>query len=83
MFFFQFFIFPIIVQEKLDFLEEHSEQLVHEVKKKNKIIHAYIQNIEPGALISEESDIHKVTVTFLINFYMNKLIAKLYSLHSL
>jgi len=49
-------------QEKLDFLEEHSEQLVHEVKKKNKIIHAYIQNIEPGALISEESDIHKAVI---------------------
>ena len=33
-----------ILQEKLDFLEEHVEQLVGEVKKKNKIIQEHIYN---------------------------------------
>ena len=50
-------------QEKVDFLEEHVEQLLSEVKKKNKIIQHYAMNIQPGALISEESDIHKGVMT--------------------
>lgn len=50
-------------QEKVDFLEEHVEQLLAEVKKKNKIIQHYAMNIQPGALISEESDLHKGVIT--------------------
>lgn len=50
-------------QEKLEFLEEHVEQLVLEVRKKNKIIQHYIHNIEPGALVSEQSDIHKAVIS--------------------
>ena len=49
-----------ILQEKLDILEEHISQLMSEIKKKNRIIQSYVMNIEPGALVSEESDIHKV-----------------------
>ena len=55
----------------MDILEEHISQLMNEIKKKNRIIQSYVMNLEPGALISEESDIHKVTYdtpfkTFLI-----------------
>ena len=49
-----------ILQEKLDILEEHISQLMSEIKKKNRVIQSYVMNIEPGALVSEESDIHKV-----------------------
>ena len=51
-------------QEKLDILEEHISQLMNEIKKKNHIIQSYVMNIEPGALVSEESDIHKVKYYF-------------------
>ncbi len=36
------------------------EQLLAEVQKKSRIIQSYALSIEPGALISEQSDIHKV-----------------------
>merc|ERR1711972_454760 len=49
-------------QEKLDFLEEHVQQLLAEIKKKNRVIQHYLMSLEPGALISEESDIHKAVV---------------------
>eukprot|EP00090_Calanus_glacialis_P038399 TRINITY_DN6701_c0_g1_i4.p1 TRINITY_DN6701_c0_g1~~TRINITY_DN6701_c0_g1_i4.p1 ORF type:complete len:807 (+),score=340.83 TRINITY_DN6701_c0_g1_i4:80-2500(+) len=49
-------------QEKLDLLEEHVEQLMNEIKKKNKLIQNYFMGLETGALVSEESDIHKATV---------------------
>jgi len=49
-------------QEKLDILEEHISQLMNEIKKKNRIIQSYVMNIEPGALITEESDVHKAKV---------------------
>jgi len=48
------------LQEKLDFLEEHVEQLLTELQKKNRILQAYVLTIEAGALVSEQSDIHKV-----------------------
>lgn len=63
-----FTICPPCLQEKLEFLEEHVEQLVLEVRKKNKIIQHYIHNIEPGALVSEQSDIHKVSPVNQSNF---------------
>jgi len=50
-------------QEKVDFLEEHVEQLLSEVKKKNRIIQHYAMNLQSGALISEESDVHKGVIT--------------------
>jgi len=49
-------------QEKLDILEEHIQQLMEEIKKKNKIIQNYFMGLETGALVSEESDIHKANV---------------------
>jgi len=49
-------------QEKLDILEEHVAQLMQEIKKKNRVIQNYYMNLETGALVSEESDIHKATV---------------------
>merc|ERR1719278_957519 len=52
-------------QEKLDFLEEHVEQLLAEIKKKNRVIQHYLMSLEPGALISEESDIHKSALAAL------------------
>ena len=48
------------IQEKLDILEEHIQQLMNEIKKKNKLIQNYFMGLETGALVSEESDIHKV-----------------------
>jgi len=52
-------------QEKLDFLEEHVQQLLAEIKKKNRVIQHYLMSLEPGALISEESDIHKSALAAL------------------
>lgn len=49
-------------QEKLDFFEEHVQQLLGEIKKKNKVITHYVLSLESGALVSEESDLHKVTM---------------------
>lgn len=49
-------------QEKIDFLEEHGETMLTEIKKKNKLIQAYFMNLESGALISEESELHKAVV---------------------
>ena len=51
----------------MDILEEHISQLMNEIKKKNRIIQSYVMNIEPGALISEESDIHKVRKYFAVS----------------
>ena len=44
----------------MDILEEHIQQLMNEIKKKNKLIQNYFMGLETGALVSEESDIHKV-----------------------
>jgi len=49
-------------QEKLDFFEEHVQQLLEEIKKKNKVITHYVLSLETGALVSEESDLHKVAM---------------------
>ena len=43
-----------------DALNAHLIQLLAEIKKKNRVIQHYLMSLEPGALISEESDIHKV-----------------------
>ena len=44
----------------MDFFDEHVEQLLGEIKKKNRIIQHYVMSLEPGALVTEESDLHKV-----------------------
>ena len=47
-------------QEKIDLFEEHIAQLMVDIKKKNRIIQAYYMKMEPGDLISEETELHKV-----------------------
>ena len=47
----------------MDFFDEHVEQLLGEIKKKNRIIQHYVMSLEPGALVTEESDLHKVGKT--------------------
>lgn len=47
--------------EKLDFLEEHVQDLVAEVKKKNRIIQFFFAKEDAGSLASEASDRHKVS----------------------
>ena len=43
---------------------------MNEIKKKNRIIQSYVMNLEPGALISEESDIHKVTYDIILKLFL-------------
>ena len=45
-----------------DFAEIKKTQDAY-IKKKNKIIQAYYMKMEPGALISEESEINKVELS--------------------
>lgn len=46
--------------ERVDFLEEHTQVLTEEVKKKKKIIQNYILQQNFGALGCNERDRHKV-----------------------
>ncbi|CAL1534626.1 unnamed protein product, partial [Lymnaea stagnalis] len=48
--------------EKLEFLGEHIQQLLEEIKKKNKIIQTYVLREDAGTLSSEEMDSNKVRV---------------------
>lgn len=48
--------------EKLDFLEEHVQALVSELKKKNRIVQFYLVKEDSGMMASEASDKHKVCV---------------------
>lgn len=45
--------------EKMEFLEEHNNQLIGELKKKSRIIHHYIMREEAGALANAASDSSK------------------------
>lgn len=47
--------------EKIDFLEEHVQDLVAEVKKKNRIIQFYFAKEDSGSMATEASDRHKVS----------------------
>ena len=61
-------------QEKIDLFEEHIAQLMVDIKKKNRIIQAYYMKMEPGDLISEETELHKVNDNmkhFLQNLLLN------------
>ncbi|CAG5124765.1 unnamed protein product, partial [Candidula unifasciata] len=45
--------------EKLEFLSEHIQQLLEEIRKKNKIIQSYALREESGTLSSEDMDANK------------------------
>lgn len=47
--------------EKIEFLEEHVNQLLTEVKKKNRVIQHYVLREQSGALSSKTLDEHKVS----------------------
>ena len=47
--------------EKIEFLEEHVNQLLAEVKKKNRVIQHYVLREQSGALSSKNFDEHKVS----------------------
>jgi hypothetical protein len=49
-------------QDKVDFLEEHVNTLLEELKKKNRIIQSYVMVQESGTLASNEMDNNKVGV---------------------
>jgi hypothetical protein len=46
--------------EKIDFLENHSANLVAELQKKAKLLHHYMLREQTGALASSKSDRNKV-----------------------
>ncbi|RWS26691.1 hypothetical protein B4U80_03224 [Leptotrombidium deliense] len=46
-------------QEKIDFLDEHNQQLLEEMKKKTKLIQYYILREETGALTTNKMDENK------------------------
>lgn len=45
--------------EKIDFMEEHIQVLVAELKKKNRIVQAFFMKEDSGMMASEASDKHK------------------------
>ena len=47
-------------QEKLDFMEEHVNTMVQEMKKKNKLLQNLLLKQETGALASTDMDENKV-----------------------
>jgi hypothetical protein len=54
--------------EKLDFLEEHVQDLLAEVKKKNRIIQFFFAKEDSGSMATEASDRHKVIGRFSYKF---------------
>lgn len=55
--------------EKIDFLEEHVQDLLAEVKKKNRILQFYFAKEDAGSMASEASDRHKVSQTSRVHSY--------------
>jgi len=49
--------------EKIEFLEEHSSQLVAELKKKTKLLQNYMLREESGALASKKMDYNKAEIS--------------------
>ena len=47
-------------QEKLDFMEEHVNTMVEEMKKKNKLLQNLMLKQDSGALVSTDMDTDKV-----------------------
>ena len=56
--------------EKIDFMEEHIQVLVAELKKKNRIVQAFLMKEDSGMMASEASDKHKVRTFF---FFFRKI----------
>lgn len=52
------------LREKMDFLEEHSKQLVAELQKKTRVLQSYILREEAGTLTSGSMDFNKVFSMF-------------------
>jgi len=63
--------------EKLDFLEEHSQQLLAELQKKTRIIQNYVMKVPTGALASDTMEHNKVTFILRENFQFPSLPKKL------
>ena len=62
-------------QEKLDFMEEHVDTMVHEMKKKNKLLQGLMLKQDAGALASSDMDQNKVCILFQIfHFFTKKII---------
>jgi len=56
-------------QDKVEFLEEHSSQLLSELQKKSRIIQSLIMKHEPGGLTSHFMDDNKVKIYFLFTSF--------------
>ena len=59
-------------QEKLDFMEEHVNTMVEEMKKKNKLLQNLMLKQDSGALVSTDMDTDKVLTFF--GLIINKII---------
>ncbi|RUS71226.1 hypothetical protein EGW08_021007 [Elysia chlorotica] len=62
--------------EKLEFLGEHIQQLLEEIKKKTKIIQSYALREEAGTLSSDDMDAHKTLLA-----KKGGIMASVYSVH--
>uniref|UniRef100_A0A8C4QPP9 Si:ch211-225b10.4 n=1 Tax=Eptatretus burgeri TaxID=7764 RepID=A0A8C4QPP9_EPTBU len=63
--------------EKLEFLEDHNQQLLEELRRKARIIQGYVLREETGALSSEASDLSKARLS-----RKGGIMASLYSSHA-
>lgn len=59
-------------RERIEFLEEHNNQLTEEMKKKTRIIQNYILREEAGALTTNDMDTYKVKTKFQLNTINSK-----------
>ncbi|XP_059144837.1 coiled-coil domain-containing protein 186-like isoform X3 [Physella acuta] len=70
--------------EKLEFLGEHIQQLLEEIKKKNKIIQTYVLREEAGTLSSEDMDANKEKLNAMYKSLLARkggIMASVYSVH--
>ncbi|GFO36983.1 coiled-coil domain-containing protein 186 [Plakobranchus ocellatus] len=70
--------------EKLEFLGEHIQQLLVEIKKKTKIIQTYALREEAGTLSSDDMDAHKELINKTYKTLLAKkggIMASMYSVH--
>lgn len=54
--------------EKIDFLEEHVNNLVAELQKKSRLLHNYILREQSGTLSSNSMDNNKVFFFYILNY---------------
>ena len=59
-------------QEKLDFMEEHVDTMVNEMKKKNKLLQGLMLKQDAGALASTDMDQNKV-IYFILGLFMQSI----------